>query len=265
MPPIRLVFAVAIALASLAEAAKVLVFMPSLNYLTLVGGKQVRVGWYLDEFYWTAAALTNAGYDLDVVTPEGNSPPLDPASNSSHYFASEAEYLAAVSFVSTLQPLLYPRSLAQLITNFDVTAYAGVFVPGGHAPIIDLMPNAVVGSVLYEFFLANKYMGFICHGPLVSLSMILAPNNNASTFPFAGRNMTVFSQPEEGPKEKFWGAVIGYYPNILIGEHGGNMQIAAPFTANVIVDGNLITGQNPQSAELFSQVYVAHVNTVKDV
>lgn len=62
-----------------ATSPKVLIVMPSLNYLTLVGGVQVQVGYYLDEFYWTAQALASAKYDVIITTPEGISlkSPLD--------------------------------------------------------------------------------------------------------------------------------------------------------------------------------------------
>jgi hypothetical protein len=54
-----------------ASAPRVLIIMPSLNYLTLVGGIQVEVGYYLDEFYWTAKALADANYDVLITTPQG--------------------------------------------------------------------------------------------------------------------------------------------------------------------------------------------------
>ncbi len=74
MQPKNIMFSLVIlfiSMVALSQCAQVLVIMPSLNFLTLVGGTQVQVGYYLDEFYWTAQALVNAGYTLDVVTPEG--------------------------------------------------------------------------------------------------------------------------------------------------------------------------------------------------
>jgi hypothetical protein len=152
--------------------------------------------------------------------------------------------------LSPPSPSPFPFPLVCLFTcNFSF-----FFLTGGHSPLIDLMgfvgslrslsffnlisffvafsspfffllsfviSNPGVGHLLYQFYLNDsKLMGFICHGPLVSLSsllfvrlslrslispdkylsccsVILAPENQAQTFPFAGRNMTVFSQPEE--------------------------------------------------------------------
>jgi len=234
------------------------VFMSSQNYLTLVGGKQVQVGFYLDEFYFTAQALVDAGYYLQIVTPEGNTPPMDPSSNSSAYFESQQQWEEALQFVSTLESILQPMPLIQFYDNYDVNDYAAVFVPGGHAPIIDLMGNVWVGEILTAFWAqGNKPMGFICHGPLVMLSTaVYAAEAGNSSWPFAGLQMTVFSQKEEMVKELTWGAQLGFYPNTLLAGHGAVMDIAAPFTSNFVVDGMLITGQNPQSAQAFAEGYM---------
>jgi len=219
-----------------------------------MGGKQVQVGFYLDEFYYTAYALNANGYDVVIVTPEGNAPLMDPTSNSSKYFESQADYLQALQFISGFNPLLHPQSLQSFSVEFDIDNYLAVFVPGGHAPIIDLMGNVVVGSILQKFWQQSKPMGFICHGPLVSLSMSL---NNGAVFPFANKNMTVFSTAEEIYKEATWNATIGWYPDALLASHGAVMHEAAPFTSNVIVDGWLVTGQNPQSASAFAKTFLA--------
>lgn len=65
---------------------------------------------------------------------------MDPYSNSTRYFNSTAEFEAAASFVESFQPLLKPTPLWSFYENtFHVSDFAGVFVPGGHSPLIDLM------------------------------------------------------------------------------------------------------------------------------
>jgi len=227
--------------------------MPSLNYLTLVGGIQVEVGYYLDEFYWTAKALANANYDVLIITPQGNSPPMDPVSNNTRYFSSEQDWEDALAFVNSFKPLLQPVAMWSFFQeSFHVEDFVGVFVPGGHSPLIDLMGNPTVGQILLEFVQADKPTGFICHGPIVAISMALL-----GPFPFVNRNMTVISTAEDIKKEELWNATIGYYPDKVLAAHGANVLIAPPFTSHVVVDGNLVTGQNPQSAEAFAPVFLS--------
>lgn len=76
-------------------------------------------------------------------------------------------------------------------------------------------------------------------------------------WPLIGRKMTVFSDNEEKVNEASWGSKLGFYPQDLLINLGGVVSVAAiPFFSHVVVDGNLVTGQNPQSATDFGIAFV---------
>jgi len=167
-----------------------------------------------------------------------------------------------VRFVSSFTPLLEPIALRDIAlgNSSALDQYEAVFVPGGHSPLIDLIGNVHVGRVLWHFWNASKPMGFICHGPLVAIAMGLglAPND----WPLIGKHMTVFSTAEEKAKEHSWNDTIGYYPAEVLAARGANVSQGAMYLPNVVLDGQLVTGQNPQSAQLFGTVFTKLVTSL---
>jgi putative intracellular protease/amidase len=126
--------------------------------------------------------------------------------------------------------------------------YAALFIPGGHAPMIDLWPSVAVARIISHFWTTGRVVAAICHGPVTLASTSLLPGS----WPFAGLNMTVFSKPAEIVNEAAWGAKLGFYPEDVLRALGGNVIEAPMYHPHVVRDGQLITGQNPASAELLA-------------
>ena len=256
---------VALCLAIGASAAQVLVVMPSQGYLRLDGGTLVRVGSYLSETAVPSLAMLGAGFKLTVATPQGNKPPLDPASNASSYFDNETQYSSALAFWNTFASLQDPLNLAALApedpdapwnaTTPLLETFDALFIPGGHAPIIDLFSSTAVGRIVMHFAQRKKPIGSICHGPLAlaAASLLDVP------WPFRGMNMTVFSTAEEKvAEEKKWnGRKLGFYPPDALREVGGLLHEGPLFESHVVHDRFLVTGQNPQSADALGAALVS--------
>ncbi len=70
----------------------------------------------------------------------------------------------------------------------------------------------------------NKPIAAVCHGPvaLAAASLVRSP------WPFAGKNMTVFSTPEEQIMEAVWGAKIGMYPQVPSSQFTVAVLLEAP-------------------------------------
>ena len=134
-----------------------------------------------------------------------------------------------------------------------------MFIPGGHAPLIDLANNPQVGTILTHFNAQAKPTAAICHGPIALLSAQQNPQqfqqalaqqktSAASNWIYAGYSMTIFSDAEETVFEaSLNGDKLQYYPGKAMQQAGGNMQYSTAWTPNVVVDRELITGQNPFS------------------
>lgn len=243
---------------------KILVVMSSDSELKLQGGKTHATGFYLNEFGVPAHRLVEAGHTLTIATPRGNRPPLDQSSDSQDYFKDEAEYTQIKAFVDeTLSGEIVP--LADAVTNLN--AFDAVFLPGGHAPMIELMHNHDLGHALRHFHDRSLPTALICHAPVALLSAQPAAGAyqraleageapDARDFAYSGYRATVFSTPEEKDAESGFEAPMLYYPADALTAAGMTVQNGDKWTSNVVRDRELITGQNPMSDEAFVEEFL---------
>lgn len=258
--------------ASATTHGKVLVLLSSETTLTLKDGRTAKTGYYLNEFGVPADALLKAGYELVIVTPKGNVPAVDPSSLDTSYFAHDAAEMSRVkAVVEGIGGMRRPLSLDQALSG-DMSQYVGVFVPGGHAPLIDLANNPKVGKLLRYFHDHGVPTAAICHGPAALLSAQDDPATfeasvsaghpgHASHWLYAGYRMTVFSEPEEQVYEQSLnGGRVRYYPSVAMREAGGAMDLAPSWQSHVVEDRELITGQNPFSDAALAKAFVNRLN-----
>ncbi|CAM3446848.1 type 1 glutamine amidotransferase domain-containing protein [Deinococcus saxicola] len=243
---------------------KILVIMSSDSELPLQNGKTHATGFYLNEFGVPAHRLVEAGHTLTIATPRGNRPPLDAASDSKDFFKDETKYKQIKAFVDeTLSGEIVP--LADAVTNLD--AFDALFLPGGHAPMIELMHNHDLGHALKHFHERALPTALICHAPVALLAaqpaagayqraLEAGETPTAEDFIYSGYRATVFSTPEEKDAEGGFEAPMLYYPADALTAAGLTVQNGDKWTSNVVRDRELITGQNPMSDEEFVGVFL---------
>jgi putative intracellular protease/amidase len=107
----------------------------------------------------------------------------------------------------------------------------------------DLAVDATSGRLLIDALASGKPLGVVCHAPAALLAATLADGDNA----FAGYRITGFSNAEEIQGGLAAGAKWLLQDRLV--EIGADYQEGEPWAPNVVVDRNLITGQNPASAE----------------
>lgn len=266
--------------ASAQSKGKVLVVMSSANSLELRDGRTYSTGYYLNEFVIPYRRLVEAGYEPVIADPKGDMPVMDKNSNSRMFFGGDdAAREAALKYDQTITQLNHPRTLASIVSE-GTTGYVGLFIPGGHAPMADLLRDKNLGKILVSFHDSGRPTGIICHGPIVLLSAL--PNSDAfiqsmitndgkasglaQGWPYAGYRVTVFSTGEEQQLEgeKGLGGYVRFYPVAALAEAGAHVDTVANWHSNVVIDRELITGQQPMSANEFADALVAklkgHVN-----
>lgn len=247
--------------AALAQDSKgqILVLLSSESQMALQDGKTLSTGYYLNEFGVPADAFMQAGYELVLATPKSNAPVVDKKSVTVQYFGgSEAEMQRIQQVIASIPGIEDTLSLQEVIAD-GLEQYEGVFIPGGHAPLIDLANNPEVGTILAHFNAQAKPTAAICHGPIALLSAQQNPQAfqqalvqqtpaSANNWIYAGYQMTIFSDAEETVFEaSLNGDKLQYYPGKAMQQAGGSMQYSEAWTPNVVVDRELITGQNPFS------------------
>ena len=247
----------------------VLVVGSSARHIELQGGGSVEIGQYLNETVVPAMALIEAGYVIELATPDGTKPHIDGASDSlEHFGGDEAAHARAKSFYANHPSMNEVRSLASVIDK-GLDGYAGIFVPGGHAPVVDLMQDADMGVILRHFHATEKPTALLCHAPVATIAAMPAASefraalvagdkataaSAVKDWIYADYKMTVFSSGEEEFAEEslLHGKLCFHMPEALQLAGATVITNSVNFTPNLVADRELITGQNPTSDHLIA-------------
>jgi putative intracellular protease/amidase len=158
--------------------------------------------------------------------------------------ASQENAQRAADALSAIPGLQHPRRLGGL-TDQEILSCEGVFIPGGHGPMVDLADNADVGRVLRLMSDAGKIVVAPCHGAAALLS---APEVDGAWL-FDGYKMTAFTDEEEDQSKPGKIGMLWYVEAELKNRgaifDGGD----AAWVSHVVIDRNLITAQNPGSTD----------------
>lgn len=201
-----------------------------------LGDTGEKTGFWLEEFAAPYYALRDAGAELTLASPAGGQPPLDPRSD-----APEAQTDATTRFHQD------PDAQAQLAHTSklaDVSAgdFDAVFYPGGHGPMWDLPDNPESIALVEALVRDGKLVAAVCHGP-AALTNVRRPDG---AYLVEGKNVTGFANSEEDAVGL--SNVVPFLLETRLRERGGNYSKADDFAPYVLVDGILVTGQNPASS-----------------
>jgi len=199
-----------------------------------------------------------------LATPDGTKPHMDKASDSAvHFGGDEAAYSRAKAFWANDPAMNQVRTLRAVIKE-GLDGYAAVFVPGGQAPVVDLMQDPGTGEILRYFHQHSKPTALLCHGPIAAISAmpharefraaLIAGDEKkakewAKGWQYAGYKMTIFSASEEKwvENEILHAKMYFTMPYALTTAGAVVTTGSVDFAPHVIVDRELITGQNPRS------------------
>lgn len=251
----------------------VLIVGSNADKLELQAGKVVSTGIYLNETVVPARTVVDAGYHIVLGTPRGTKPVLDSRSiEASHFGGSEPALQEALAFFETFPAMQAPSSLRSLIEG-GMDRFVGLFVPGGHAPVTDLIRDPDLGELLRHFHGASQPTALLCHGPIAVISAmpdaaafcaametgaIERAKAVAKGWQYAGYKMTIFSNEEEQIVEEqiFHGKLKFHVGDALQAAGGILTSNQHPFEPNVTQDRELITGQNPRSDHAIADALV---------
>jgi putative intracellular protease/amidase len=214
-------------------------------------------GFWSPEFVFPHESFVTAGYDVVIATPGGVPAPVDPASlaltiqeNDESSVAFQCEYLKRPEIEAALAT---PARLEDLdARDFDV-----IFVPGGFGVFQDLGGSAVVGKLIADACRQRgKVIGTLCSG----ISVLIGARNEDGSWPFSGRRMTGFPNSEMidfGVAED-----APWLPEDRLKQLAAIYSPGEKHTDVVIVDGNLVTGQNGASSKRTARAVIDLVNSL---
>lgn len=208
-------------------AAKRKILFVTTNTNALADGTQTGV--WLEEFAVPYIIFTDTGYDVTLASPSGGVSPLDEDS------------------LSCSNPMEWdePAKLLEHTTklsHIDYEHYDAIFFPGGHGPMFDIAQDISVKKAVEYFYNHGKVVSAVCHGPA---GLILAQDKHGEPI-VKGKTVTSFTNKEEHIVKRV--ELIPFLLEEKLKDLGAKFHEAKPWEEHVIVDGNLITGQNPASA-----------------
>lgn len=141
-----------------------------------------------------------------------------------------------------------PVALSDL-SDRELGEFDALFAPGGHGPMVDLPENPDVGRLLAVLHAKDAPIAALCHAPALLLA---APERADGQWLFEGYRLTSYTDEEEDQNRIGRLGMPWYLASAL--QNAGAVFDDAPFAwaSHVVVDRNLITGQNPNSTEAIS-------------
>lgn len=212
-----------------------------------LGSTGRKTGFWLEELAAPYYALKEAGARLVLASPQGGQPPLDPKSNEPAFQTEqtrrfEADAAATAELANTVR--------LDSVSHDDFDA---VFYPGGHGPLWDLAEDAHSIALIESFVAAGKPVALVCHAPGV-----LRHVKNADGTPLVqGRKVTGFANSEEAAVELT--DIVPFLVEDELKAKGAMYSRGADWAPYVVVDGLLITGQNPASSEAAANALLARL------
>lgn len=194
---------------------------------------KTRPGYEFDELSQAWLIFKANGLKVDVASPQGGAVEAD------KYNAQEPFNAALLGDAEAM------RTLAATRSTRDVKAadYAAIYVVGGKGAMFDLPRDSALASLLAEAYMQGAVIGAVCHGPAALVDVKLGDGTSL----VAGKAMTGFTNEEEAVFGKRWAKEFPWQLEDALRGRGARWQEAPLMMAKVIVDGRLVTGQNPYS------------------
>jgi putative intracellular protease/amidase len=220
--------------------SSILMVLTGARHWTLKDGIEQPTGFWAEEFTASHQLFTAAGVEVTVATPGGVRPVVDERSLAPDTrTGGPAEVAALRAYLDRSAAFLAaPRRLEDI----DPAGYDAVFIPGGHGPMQDLSVSDALGRLLVTLLdTPGKVVGSVCHGA----AGLLPARRGDGRWAFEGRRLTGFTNEEE--TQTGYAAKALWLLEDRLRAAGGKFDAGASFASHVIVDDDLVTGQNPAS------------------
>ncbi|WP_077622350.1 type 1 glutamine amidotransferase domain-containing protein [Sediminibacillus massiliensis] len=201
------------------------VLMVVTNHTTITDDH--KTGLWLEEFAVPYLIFKEKGYDVKVTSIAGGEVALDPSS-----IEEKPEWKQAEAELKNTEKL----------TKQDADGFDAIFLPGGHGTMFDFPDNETLLYVLQQFAEDERVIGSVCHGPAGLVNVTYKDGTPL----VKGKKVSAFTDDEEREME-----LDQHMPFLLetkLREKGALFEAGANWSDYSVRDGNLVTGQNPQSS-----------------
>lgn len=229
--------------------------MYTLKILIIVTGtgtyanKNLATGLWLSEFTHIYHLAKERGCEITIANPKGGNVPVDPESLKPIVLDKMAkEYWENTGF----------KEMLHHVKNLDDVSgqlFDCIYLAGGHGTMYDFPNNAVLQAIIKKHYESGKMVAAICHG----VSGLLNVKLSGGEYLIKDKEITGFSWLEESLANRKQD--VPFNLEALLKERGADYKKALiPMTSKVVVDNNLITGQNPFSSNEMAEVIMQQLN-----
>ena len=205
-----------------------------------LGDTGEKTGFWLEEFAAPYYVFTDAGAQVTVASPKGGQPPIDPKSDDpANQTPAQDRFKADKSAQAVL-------ASTKRLDSVSADEFDAVFYPGGHGPLWDLAEDPASISLIERFYDSGKPVAAVCHAPGV-----LRHVKHDGEPLVKGRRVTGFTNSEEEAVKLT--KVVPFLVEDELKRLGGKYEKAGDWQSFAIVDGRLVTGQNPASSEVTAE------------
>jgi putative intracellular protease/amidase len=204
-----------------------------------IGPNNRPTGFFFPEIAHPFHELDSAGIAVEFASPLGGKPPED---------GFDADDTVQTSFLGS--PAYRRLSRSRKLSEVDVLDYDAVFIPGGLGPMVDITGNPEVQNTVRRAWNAGLIVSAVCHGPSAFLGVTLDDGSPL----VRGRKLTAFTDAEE---DGYADKDVPFDLEQALRAEGALFEQTEPWHSKLVVDGRLITGQNPQSGSVVGEA-LAH-------
>lgn len=201
-----------------------------------LGNTGKKTGFWLEEFAAPYYVLTDVGASITLASPKGGQPPLDPKSDLPE---NQTELTKRFRTDTAAQAELADT---KKLADMSADDFDAVFYPGGHGPMWDMPDNDRSIALIEAFVKADKPVGAVCHAPAAFVNV----RGKDGGYLVKDKRVTGFTNTEEAAVGL--DHVVPFLLENRLKERGGHYSKAADWVPYVVVDGLLVTGQNPASS-----------------
>lgn len=203
---------------------------------------KTRPGYEFDELSQAWLIFKANGLAVEVASPQGG------AIEADRYDPAEPFNAALLADADAMRQLADTRRIDALRAE----DYAAVYVVGGKGAMFDLPRDANLQRLLARAWDNGAVLAAVCHGPAALADVRLADGSAL----VAGRRMTGFSNEEETVFGKKWASQFPWMLEDALRERGAEWDEAPLMMPKLVIDGRLVTGQNPYSTTAVAEAIV---------
>jgi putative intracellular protease/amidase len=224
---------------------KILMVLTSHDTMGISGRK---TGFWLEEFAGPYYMFKDAGAEITVASPRGGPAPVDPKSEAAPSQTEDTERLKTDAHAQAV--------LASTVRLRTVSAndFDALFYPGGHGPLWDLIDDPSSIAIIESMLTAGKPAAFVCHGP-AALRRALTKDGLPVV---KDKDVTGFSNTEE--LEAGLATVVPFLVEDMLKGRGARYTKEKNWEPHIVMDGMLITGQNPASSKPAASALLEKLN-----